>query len=210
MKLTRRRIAVGAAGLALLAAAGGAYAATQSRDAERQAFLNDAAKRLNVTPQQLTDALKQAAIDRIDAAVKAGRLTQAQGDALEQRIQQGDFPFPGGGPGFRHGPGRGLIFGAFDAAAKYLGLTDEQLHQQLESGKSLADVAKAKGKGVDGLKSAIKAQLDADVKAGRLTQAQEDRIVSRLDDIVNRTHSDHPRGRRFFGPPGPPPGAYWR
>jgi hypothetical protein len=109
MKLTRRRIAVGAAGLALLAAAGGAYAATQSRDAERQAFLNDAAKRLNVTPQQLTDALKQAAIDRIDAAVKAGTLTQAQADASYTRLQQGGvqifnrFGHGAGGPG--HVPG---------------------------------------------------------------------------------------------------------
>ena len=61
---------------------------------------------------------------------------------------------------------------------------------------------------MDGLKAAIKARLDAAVKAGRLTQAQEDEIASHLDDIVNRRHDDGPGGRRY-GRAGPPPGAFW-
>src|SRR5436190_1740234 len=108
------------------------------------------------------------------------------------------------GPGPHDGPGgRG---GRPDAAAiaTYLGLTAAQLHTQLESGKTLAQVAQAQGKTVAGLKAAIladaKAHLDAEVKAGTLTAAGEkarlDDLESHLDDLVNRTgpppHQRHP------------------
>jgi hypothetical protein len=108
--------------LATAAFAGGAFAATKDTRGGRQAFLNDVAKRLNVTPAQLSEALKAARLDQIDDAVKAGKLTQAQGDALKKAIQSGKpalrgiprpgFPGPGGGPGFPGpgGPGGGPGF----------------------------------------------------------------------------------------------------
>jgi hypothetical protein len=81
------------------------------------------------------------------------------------------------------------------AAASYLGLTVTELRTQLQSGKSLAQVAAAQGKSVTGLKDAIlaaaKTRLDQAVAAGRLTAAQEqallDRLKTRLDTFVNRT-----------------------
>jgi hypothetical protein len=217
----KRRLVIGAAGAAVAAgAAGAAYGVTQSsRDSERQAFLNDAAKRLNVSPDKLSAALKGAFSDRLDAAVKAGRLTQQQADAIKQRLaQKGGLPFFGGGPDrFHGGPlffggfGGGPLFGGLDAAAKYLGMSDQQLGEQLRSGKSLAQVAKDKGKSVDGLKAAIKdavkSRLDQAVNDKRITKDEEDRILSkldsRLDDIVNRTPGKHRWGAR---PAGPPPG----
>ena len=57
-------------------------------------------------------------------------ITKAQGDALKQRIQSDNFPVIGG-------PGRG--FGAFgffhrlDAAASYIGITEDQLRTELEA-----------------------------------------------------------------------------
>lgn len=85
----KRKVAVGVTALAAAAFAGGAYAATQqSPSHSRQAFLNDVAKRLHVSPQQLTSAIKGAAIDQVNAAVAAGKLTQAQANAIKQRIQQ--------------------------------------------------------------------------------------------------------------------------
>src|SRR6266576_1164254 len=81
------------------------------------------------------------------------------------------------------------------AATSYLGLTEAQLHSQFQSGKSLADIAKAQGKSVDGLVQAIvdaaKKKVEAAVAAGRLTQTQADSILSGLkshvSDFVNRT-----------------------
>ena len=53
----------------------------------RQAFLNDVAKRLHVTPKELSSALSGATQDEIQAEVKAGMLTQAQANAREQRLR---------------------------------------------------------------------------------------------------------------------------
>ena len=220
-RLSPRVIAGAVAGLAV-AGGGAAVAATQfgNPKQESQAVLNDAANQLGVTPSALSAALKKALENRVDAAVAAGRLTKAQGDEIKQRIESGDFPLfsgPGLGFGFHHAIG--LFGGGFDAAATYLGLTEDQLRTQLESGKSLADVAKAKGKSVDGLIEAIvadvKTRLDAAVKAGRITQSQEDSILSDLKshvtDFVNGTPPARPGfGFRHFdgGPPpdGPFPG----
>ena len=208
-----RLVAGAVAGLAV-AGGGAAYAATQlgSPQQENQAVLNDAAKQLGVEPSALSAALKKALENRVDAAVAAGRLTKAQGDELKQRIESGDAPLFGG-------PGRGFgfheegPFGGLDAAASYLGMTEAQLRTQVESGKSLADVAKAQGKSVDGLVQALvdaaKTKLDAAVTAGRLTQSQADSILaglkSHVTDFVNGTapHFGFRNGFRGRPPAGP-------
>src|SRR5262249_54958283 len=186
-------------------AVGGALAASGTFDpkAERQAFLNDAAGRLGVSSAKLEDALKQAALDRVDAALAAGQITKDQADAMKAAINSGKFPLGVGmGPGFGgHMDGHG-IGGDLDAAATYLGLTEDQLRTQLESGKSLADVAKAQGKSVDGLKqamlTAIKAKLDQAVKDGRMTSAERDQALAKisadLDSLINGTLPPKPDG----------------
>jgi hypothetical protein len=240
LSLTRR---VGiAAGVCVLAGAGGAYAVTQgssgSRDDRRQAFLNDAAKRLNVSPEELRSALQGAFFDQLDKAVADGKLSKEEADAIKERVKKGGLPFlggpgpgPGPGPGFRHGPGfppppgfgRGPLHGPIAAAAKFLDLDPAKLHEQLESGKSLAQIARDRGKSVDDLKQAIVGavtkDLDQAVKDKRLTDAQRDRMLKDLsghiDDIVNRKGREHGGFRHFRrgrgGPPGPgfgppPPG----
>jgi hypothetical protein len=83
----------------------------------------------------------------------------------------------------------------FRAAADYLGLSPQALRDELRSGKSLAQIATAQGKSVDGLEqtilSVVKTRLDEAVAAGRLSAAREqaflDRLSSRLDTLVNRT-----------------------
>jgi hypothetical protein len=222
----RQKLAGSAVGLALLAGAGGAYGITSGASSGRQAFLNDVAKRLNVSPAELESAFRGALADKLAADVKAGRITQAEADRIKKEAQaRGGLPFPpppgppgpgarlgppgpggpGGPPPFgppRHGP-HGPIGAGLGAAAKYLGLTDAQLRSRLRSGKSLAQVAAEENKPVDGLKSAIEAavkkDLDQAVADKRLTQAQEDHILSelrgRLDDIVNRKPGDRPPRR---------------
>ncbi|MGZ4400809.1 MAG: hypothetical protein ACXVYM_08045, partial [Gaiellaceae bacterium] len=130
----RRKLIVG--GVAALGVLGGgaALAATQldSPSARSQAIINDAAKQLGVQPNALSNALKKAIEDQIDAAVSAGQLSKAQGDAIKARIESGDFPLFGGGPGpgLRHGFGFGL-FGSLDTAATYLGVTQSDLRSEL-------------------------------------------------------------------------------
>jgi hypothetical protein len=107
----KRKLAIGTTALAAAAFAGGAYAANQdSRLSARQAFLNDLARRLNVTPKQLTGAVQGAFIDQLQAAVAAGKLTQAQADAIKQRVQQSGAP-PLGALGWVGPPGGGAWLG---------------------------------------------------------------------------------------------------
>ena len=235
-KRTKRGLVVGGAALAIVGGGGAALAAGGDLFGanEKQAFLDDAAARLKVDSSDLKAALSGAFDDRVDAAVKAGKLTKEQGDALKARVKQnGGLPLFGG-PGLgrghgMHGMGRGGPHGgpraSMTTAATYLGLTEAELRTQLQSGQTLAQVAKAQGKSVDGLKQAMtdaaKKDLAADVKAGRLTQAQADAMLkelsARLDDMIQNGRPKGPHfegGRHFqfkggagsgFGPPGAPP-----
>jgi hypothetical protein len=227
--MLKRRLVIALAVLAAAALAGGAYASTRGSSTNaRQAFLNDAAKRLHVTPAQLKSALTGALHDRLNAAVKAGKLTQAQANAIEQRVKaNGGVPFFGGSFLHRHlapwgfEAKRGAVGGAIAAAAKYLGLNPRQLRSQLRAGKSLAQIAKAKGKTTAGLENAITAavtaRLDKAVAANRITRAQEKKLLSRLSSRLDALVNAKPgtaHGGAGWGPPpgapgGPPPGGPW-
>lgn len=180
----------------------GAVAATRalSPRQERQAIIDDAARQLGVEPQDLSNALKQALKNRVDAAVRDGRLTREQAARLKERIDAGDAPLfgLGPGPGFRHhGPGfrhhHGPFHMKFEAAARYLDMTRAQLREALQDGKTLAQVAREKGKSVDGLVDALVAgeekRLEQAVQDGRLTEAEKDDMVAglkeRITDLVN-------------------------
>jgi hypothetical protein len=205
-----RRLALGAIGALAVAGGGVAYAAAGGSD-PRQALLNDAAQRLNVSPEKLKAALQGAFADQLDQAVKDGKLTQQQADRMKQRLERGDGLPPFGGPPMMVMHGRvGGPFGDLKAAADYLGLAPAQLRDQVRGGKTLAEIAQAtSGKTVAGLEQAIldaaKAGLDKAVANGRLTASQRDDFLKRLQqhvgDIVNGK-LPHP-GFRMHGPGGP-------
>jgi hypothetical protein len=207
-------LAAGVGGGAAIAASGG-----DERQKTEQSILDDAAKRLNVTPEALRSALGAAEDAQIDQAVKDGKLTQEQADAIKKRRAEDKTVLGGpgvGGPGGhgRGGPGfGGLRFkagpgGALDAAASALGLKREDLMSKLRDGKSIADVAKDEGKSITDVKKAITdgvtKELDKAVTDKKLTSAQRDDILKELtehlDDLVN--------GKR---PAGAPAGrGHWR
>jgi hypothetical protein len=165
----------------------------------------------------LVDALVAAEQKELTAAVAAGRLTQAQADQIAANLKTRITDHvthsgaPAGGPGFGHGgPGGGDDLAA---AATYLGLSQAALVTQLQSGKTLAQIADATaGKSTDGLVAALVAheqdELAQAVKDGRLTQAQADQLTAgltaRFTAMVN--------GTGFHGGPhgsgGPPPPAH--
>jgi polyhydroxyalkanoate synthesis regulator phasin len=216
---SRKIVAIAVAALAVIAGGGAAIAASQGSSNPARSFFDSVAKHLGVSSQKLEDATKAAAIDQVDAALKDGKITKAQADELKARINSGDYPpffgpfFPGRFDHFHGGP---PLFGEkLSAAADYLGLTEAQLMTRLNNGQSLADVAKAQNKSVDGLKQAIladaKKKLDQLVKEGELTRGQADemyaRMKSRIDDLVDHgvfrfRHRDGDRS-------GPRPGALW-
>ena len=212
MKALKLKIAGGTAALAAVIGGGAAVAATQlSPTEESDAIVADAAKQLGVSAGKLDAALKQALENRVDAAVKAGTITAAQATELKQRIENGEVPLIGAGPGFDHRGGGHHGFVDFAAAADYIGITEAKLRASLEDGDTLAEIATANGKTsaglVDALVAAAKSDLEAAVKAGRMTAAQRTSLLrgldSRMEDVVNGEFSFGFRGPGF----GPPPNA---
>jgi hypothetical protein len=142
----------------------------------------------------LEDAIYADVQAHLDRAVAIGELngTQEQAMLAQLKAHLDDI--------VNHAsPGPGMLgqkrpaFGR--AVASYLGITAAELRTQLRAGKSLAQIATAQGKSVDGLKAAIlaaaKAKLDRAVTSDRLTTTQEktilDRLAAHLDELVNRT-----------------------
>jgi len=170
---------------------------------DKPSLVDEVAARLGVTPDKLRDAFKAALTARVDAAVAAGRLTPEQGAKLKQRIANAQGLGIGARKRFAD---REKAFRARIAKAKahapvadYLDLTRAQLRTELAGGKSLAQIAQAKGKSVDGLVAAMlapaKARLAKAVENGRLTQTRSDEILARLTDaakkLVQRVPTKH-------------------
>lgn len=205
--MRRRTMIICLSVLAVAGLGGGAYAATRSSPAPiavptqvagaEHSYINDVARRLHVTSARLTAALKGAAIDQIDAAAKGGHLTAAQANAFKEQIAHASgLPF---GP-LAFGPPvlpRATAFGqvmkapgffgppaVLPAAAKYLGLALPQLMQELRSGKTLAQIAQAKGKSTGGLEQAIisdfKAFLQKPAAAGHMPQPMQQKLLAAL------------------------------
>ena len=222
--VTSKRALVAASALSLVVGAGGAVAASKGSPARGDGFLARVAGHLGISTQKLEDATKAAAIDQVNADLEAGRITKAQADELKARIEKGEAPlFLGGQRHFgphRFGDFGHVPFGAhghLSVAADYLGLTVPKLFQKLANGQSLADVAKAQHKSVDGLKKAIvngaKQDLDQAVKSGFLTEAQAKEALSalqsRIDEIVNGTFPGPGQRGRFHWRQGPPDNGGW-
>ena len=215
------KIAIAAVLALSVIAVGGAVGATQlTPKQESEAIINDAAAQLGVQPSELSDALKQALKNRVDAAVEDGRLTEEQGSQMKERIDAGEVPFFGLGPRL-HKHFDGPFHGKLEAATEYLGLTEAQLREALEDGKTLAQVAKDRGKSVDGLVDALvkgaEEKLQDAVEEGRLTEAEKREMLEglrdRITDMVNgrfprlskpHFHRAGPEGSGFVRPPVPP------
>ncbi|MEN9936112.1 MAG: hypothetical protein RLZZ387_2691 [Chloroflexota bacterium] len=230
--MTSRRIAILAAmvvGLTLGVVVGpalrGAIASAQTPATTPAAgtlwspFLDQLAAALNIQRSALDSAIVTAGNSTADAAVQQGTLTQAQADAVKARIQAGDLGALWGGRGGRGGhgamggPGKGALAGVhqamIDAAAQQLGLTSADLVTQLRGGQTLAQLAQAKGvteqSVTDAALAAAKAQLDAAVTAGTITQAQADAAYTHLQQKGAQLFTPRGRGDRGrWAAPGTP------
>ena len=96
-----------------------------------------------------------------------------------------------------------------------LGISEADLNTDLQSGKSIADIAKAQNKDLATLKTtllaSVKTKLDAQVTAKTLTQAQADSIYQKLttsiDAMLNNAMPFKGGPGFFFGRPGGKPGS---
>jgi polyhydroxyalkanoate synthesis regulator phasin len=236
MKLNRW-IVLPAAGLAAVVIGVAAVEAAPSPSASpsasknyAQVFVDKLAGILHLTPAATQDALKQAQLQTVDQMLADGKITKAQADAMKARINAGQ----GLGAGFGFGAGRHGGFKAdmtlmrnlktaeLNAAASALHMSAADLQSALRSGKSLSDLEtqqKVSDSAVKtAMKNAAKGVLDNAVKAGTITQAQADAILSRVGSgLKGRSHkedSETPGGQSPAPTPTPTtpsqsPAAYY-
>lgn len=153
--------------------------------------LSEVAVAAGKTEAGLVSALVAPAKLKLDAAVAAGRLTAEREAAFLSRlqaqvtkiVQRKVTPKEQ-----RTAKIRVSAQAILQPALAYLGLDLKALVAQVVSGKSLADVAVAQGKTASGLVDAIvasvKAKLDVQVAAGKITAAQETDFLAKLQASV--------------------------
>ncbi len=181
-------LAAGSVGVAALNPLGVATAAIggQTKTADVQTVAAQAADPSTTAPPA---AAHKSPLDQVlDDLVAKGTITQAQADAVRNGVDAKRKELGQNmGPGMRLGGGAGMM-GVFGDVAKQLGMTPQDLLTELRSGKSLADVAKAKGldeqKVIDSLVSAADARIDQAVKDGKLAQDKADTMKAKLPDRI--------------------------
>jgi polyhydroxyalkanoate synthesis regulator phasin len=220
MKLNRW-IVLPAAGLAAVIIGVAAVEAAPSPSASptgsknyAQVFVDKLAGILHLTPAQTQDALKQAQLQTVDQMLKDGKITQQQADAMKARINAGQglgFGF-GRHDGFKGHRGlmKDLKTAELNAAASALHMSTADLQSALRSGKSLTDLETQQNVSDSAVKAAMKAAakgvLDKAVKAGTITQAQADAILSRVGTGLNFRHHK-PEQESGEAAPGQSPSA---
>jgi len=157
------------------------------------------AKNLGVSVDDLKAAEKAARDQLIDEQVAAGKLTAEKAAKLKEmppgQLLRGALA---------HGRGhrvRAVIGNILDAAANVIHISRDVLVQELQQGKTIAQVASERGVSRDALKQGIvtaeKAKLNQAVANGKLTQAQADKLLqgltNRVDKIIDRTRAGGPR-----------------
>jgi hypothetical protein len=168
-----------------------------------QQFWEAVARRLGITPERLQQAISEA---RTELGLPAQDGPRGRG-----------FPGGPGRPDPQGTPGAGGVRGvrvrlAFDVAAQTLGLTPEQLRQEL-SGRSLADLARARNIDParvvqamrdDAFRRIDQAAADGRIQAGDVAALKE-RTSQEIERFVNQTLPARGRGPRPGASPTPRP-----
>ena len=221
MKLNRWMV-LPAAGLAAVIIGVAAVEAAPSPSASpttsknyAQVFVDKLAGILGLTPAKAQDALKQAQLQTVDQMQKDGQITQAQADAMKARINAGQGLGPIGGFGLKRGGFRAqgtvmkdLTTAELNAAALALHMSTADFQSALRSGKTLSQLEtqqKVSDSAVKAaMKSAAKGVLDKAVKAGTITQAQADSILSKVGSGMNFRFGHRPARPQTPGAPSSP------
>jgi hypothetical protein len=172
--------------------------------------LAQVAQEQNVDVQEVIDAMVAAASAHIDEEVQEGDLTEGEANErkanLEERITRlvNEGPQRGAGP-HGHGGPRGHVL-KLDAAAEALGISAEDMRDQLRNGKTIAQVAQERNvdvqRVIDAMVAEANARIDEKVQNGDLTADEANERKADLEERITELVNEGPRRAR---PDGPPP-----
>ncbi|RUT33255.1 SHOCT domain-containing protein [Paenibacillus zeisoli] len=163
----------------------------------------------NVTAQAVIDLEVTSLSRHLESELDAGEITQDEyntekASLTEKATQIVNGQIPAFGDGRGHGGGH---FGNFDEVAKLLGITEDALRTELQSGKTLAAAAAAHNvtaqQVIDLLVKDRTAKLDERLASGAITQAEYDKLKSGLtEQVTKEVNSTVPERGKFKGDRG--------
>jgi len=135
----------------------------------------------------------------LQGLVEKGVITKDQAEQIIRAVAAAGERKGDGGERREHA--KRFLGNVLKTSAEYLGLTGEQLKEQLTSAKSLAQIAAATpGKSRDGLvaalTSAAEAQIKAALDAGKITPAQAEEARTRLAAAIVKLVDREPGERK--------------
>jgi hypothetical protein len=149
-------------------------------------FMKHFAVEIGKSQAEINAAFQKAVADTLADEVKSGQITQAQADAIKKKLAN---QTPCTLPSAVGRDGGDKALGAYmqqylGAAAAALGITETQLMTDLKSGQSLSQVAAAQHVSEADFRTKLianlKPALDQAVTDKKLTAAQEQTIINRL------------------------------
>jgi hypothetical protein len=176
---------------ALLISVGAAVAGNgdnKAKAARCDRLLERVAAKRGVSVDELKAMRRGRVLERVAEALAAGTITKAKAAEIRARVESGTV---GCGKLLRRAKLLRARAVVLSGAADYFGTTVEALRAELQTGKSLAQVAAANGKSVDGLEDALSdAFAERLERATRLTDEYRARLLerfeARVEQIVNR------------------------
>jgi len=186
-------------GVAIVGAANGAASPTAKTATTSHCtdITNRLAGNLGIDVAKLQAAQKATLNQGIDARLAAGKITPQQAQAAHDKVNSSAnvCTLKDGAKRTKHAVGA-IRKDELQAAAKQINITDQQLKQDLKSGKSLADEATAHNVTANDLKATLRATLKADLDKAvankTIDQAKEDKALAAFD-----AHADTLLNRHF-------------
>jgi hypothetical protein len=196
--LAAAAVAVGGAAVVVTASAGGMSfglrgpAAPQSAvdasttSAACSTFMQHFATDLGKSQSEINAAFQKAVAETLADEVKSGKITQSQADAIKKKLANAT---PCTLPSTAPRPGGEKAIAAFmeqylAASASALGISETELKTDLKSGQSLSQIAAARHVTEATFRTKVianlKPVLDKAVTDKKITSAQEQEILSRL------------------------------
>jgi polyhydroxyalkanoate synthesis regulator phasin len=180
----------------LVGALAGTASATTDQKADSpmatlyQGFAAKLAANLGMDQDKVTAALDTTRQQMLDEAVQQGKITQEQADKMAARMDGGFCGFGSNKGMMGHKDklgGRNL-----NGMANILGITEDQLKTELESGKKMQDILTEHGLTMEQCKQKMQEQREQqiaqDVADGKITQEQADKMLQNKGQRFNRSN----------------------
>lgn len=138
--------------------------------------LADIAKEKGVDRQKVVDLLVAQQKARLAQAVKDGKVTQEQAAKWSEGLKERTERFVDGKGFFKHRHGRmGHVKTHLDDTAQALGMSSQQLIDELKKGKSIAQIGKERG-------------LSEETIVSRLLEKEKKRIQARIHRVWDKSN----------------------